>query len=132
MSKFGYEFTGQPFLNTGKCFIACPICGKAITASGTGWFDSHCKVEFPNNTSNGVYVCKEHLSQERKDEINGDRHPDHPANFESEKKWVESEQNLIQKPGALERLLVNVSKYANDTTIMNGVSTIIKTHLEMT
>lgn len=128
VAPFGVEFTGQPFLTEAKTFIACPVCNAAITASGTGWFDSYCETKFPNSEATGVYVCKEHLSQQRKDEINGKRSSDKPVNFESEKEWVMSEQNLVQKPGPLESMVASISKHVHDKDLMDGVEKLIKLH----
>ena len=129
MSEFGYEFTGQPFLSEAKTFIACPVCGKSITASGTGWYDFYCETKFSNSEATGAYVCKEHLSQRRKDEINVTWTPSgQPNNFESEKEWVDSEQNLVQKPGALESLLASISKHVHDKDLMDGVEKLHKLH----
>jgi len=117
--KFGIEFTGQPFINEFE-MVACPTCKKAISAKSTGWFDPHCK-EAADGTplKNGGYVCKEHLSEQRKEEIR--KEAPGFSDFKSEKDWVDSEQVGGPKPGPLDNLLTIVSKAQGDPELMDGV-----------
>ena len=130
ISIHGVEWTSQPFLTELQNTIACLVCKKAITTRCNAWFDNY--VENPyNEKKKGGYVCKEHLSQQRKDEINADRPPDSPENFEDEKNWVNTTQTDSGAEGPLMGLLLASCKYPNDPVIQNGIKSIIKAKADL-
>ena len=124
------EWTGQPYLTEVNDTVACLVCGKAITTRSNAWYDSYVPSIF-NKENKGGYVCKEHLSQQRKDEINTDRPADKPENFEAEKDWVERTQTDSTDKGPLMGMLKIVGKYQNDPVIQNGIKEVFKAVAEL-
>ena len=123
MSKYGFEFTGQEFINE-RGMVACPTCGKAISASGTGWFDSYVEKSFAGTQlQNGAYVCMEHLSDERKKEILVDSPK---CDFSVEKDWVNKEQVEGPTEGPLVKLLNIVAKSRHDPELSVLVDKVFK------
>jgi hypothetical protein len=107
-------FTGQPWADTNKKFVGCVVCSKNVSPTNTGWMDK-----------DGKYRCKSCLSEERKAEINTTRSSDNPAYFDSEKHWVESEQDLKIKPGFLETAMTGLMKYGDDPVMVEGISKLL-------
>lgn len=60
-------FTGQPFVDRFKETVACPECGCEIGLRSNAWFDRY-STHKPEG-SKGIYVCKAHLSETRKEHI---------------------------------------------------------------
>lgn len=124
-----FEFTGQKFIDKDKKTFACPVCGKHLTARGTGWSDQYCKTKFKSFCeTNSPYVCKSCLSEERKAEILADN-PN--ADFDSEKAWVDREQEEGPQPGPLEGMLTSVAKYSHDPEMMAGVHKVLEVAAEI-
>lgn len=70
----------QPILElkgwTITTYCHCAVCNKAIGLNGThpdfpslGWFDPYNKTHYIFKEAKGCYVCFEHISDKRKQEI---------------------------------------------------------------